>query len=82
MKNAPALTPAQLLEVPSRVGVPCVAIVSPTPSWPRLLSPQQYRDPDVRMPHVWVEPVLTLAQLVEAPTRVGVLRLVLSSSPS
>ena len=56
--------------------------LSPTPSWPESLRPQQYRTPSFLMAHVWAAPAATIAHDDEVPTRTGHVRFVLSPTPS
>ncbi|GIU84276.1 MAG: hypothetical protein KatS3mg008_1051 [Acidimicrobiales bacterium] len=78
---SPAVTCAQSLSVPTRVGVRRV-VVSPSPSWPWVLSPHAQRVPSRLMPMVWLLTAAICAQSLSVPTRVGVRRVVVSPSPS
>ena len=66
----PALTRTQSASVPTRVGT-LRSISSPSPSSPKLLSPQHHRACSVRTPHVWSAPAVSRTQSASVPTRVG-----------
>eukprot|EP00976_Prorocentrum_cordatum_P075128 1181792-Prorocentrum_minimum.AAC.1 len=44
-------------------------VLSPSPSWPSLFSPQHLSEASSKMAHVWVQPVATFATVRPEPTR-------------
>ena len=78
---APVRTVAKVSPPPTPSGV-VLPVVVPSPSWPLLLSPQQYAAPTVVMPQVFRNPALTAAKVSPPETAAGVELLVVVPLPS
>jgi hypothetical protein len=78
---APALIAKNVSPPATAVGVALLVVV-PLPSWPYVLSPQQYATPPVVSAQALESPTLIRLKLSPPATRVGVARASVVPSPS